>query len=87
MARQALASSLGDVSRSIVQIPLQDFSGSDDVQRLKSRMGELDDAVKSLETTMTDNLGLELPDIANKNTQTEGLTLRECGELTNSQTH
>ena len=62
---------------------------------IKNTVGELHGAVTSLETTMVNDLGFELPDIANKYTQTEGLTLHEiqgldkalqtnCGELTNN---
>ena len=93
-ARQALESTRNDLVNVEEQIPLQDFSSATELQSLTNRIGELHGAVESLETSMTD-WGLELPDIANKRTQTEGLTLRELqgldkalqsirGELTNN---
>ena len=62
------------------QIPLQDFSSATELQSLTNRIGELHETVESLETSMTD-WGLELPDVENKRTQTEGLTLRELQGL------
>ena len=93
-ARQALESTRNDLVNVEEQIPLQDFSSTTELQSLTNTIGELHEAVESLETSMTD-WGLELPDVANKHTQTEGLTLRELqgldkalqsirGELTNN---
>ena len=75
-------------------IPLKDLSSTTELQSLTNTIGALHETVESLETSMTD-WGLELPDVANKHTQTEGLTLRELqgldkalqsirGELTNN---
>ena len=79
-ARQALESTRNDLVNVEEQIPLQDFSSATELQSLTNTIGELHGAVESLETSMTD-WGLELPDIANKRTQTEGLTLRELQGL------
>ena len=94
-ARQALESTRNDLVNVEEQIPLQDFSSATELQSLTNRIGELHGAVESLETSMMTDWGLELPDVANKHTQTEGLTLRELqgldkalqsirGELTNN---
>ena len=94
-ARQALESTPNDVVNAAEeQISLQDFSNVTDLQSLTNTEGELHGAVKSLETSMT-YLGFELSDVANKRTQTEGLTSPELqgldkalrsirGELTNN---
>ena len=93
--RQALESTRNDLVNAEEQIPLQDFSSATELQSLTNRIGELHGAVESFETSMMTDWGLELPDVASKHTQTEGLTLRELqgldkalqsirGELTNN---
>ena len=93
-ARQALESTRNDLVNVEEHIPLKDLSSTTELQSLTNTIGALHETVESLETSMTD-WGLELPDVANKHTQTEGLTLRELlrldkalqsvrGELTNN---
>ena len=93
-ARQALESTRNDLVNVEEHIPLKDLSSTTELQSLTNTIGELHGAVESLETSMTD-WGLEPPDVANKHTQTEGLTLHELqgldkelqsirGELTNN---
>ena len=64
------------------------------MQDLRNSVNEVDTAVKTLETSLTDGI-LELPVVSNVQTQTEGLTFRELqgldktlqtvrGELTNN---
>ena len=64
------------------------------MQDLRNSVNEVDTAVKTLETSLTD-WNLELPDVSNAQTPTEGLTFRELqgldktlqtirGELTNN---
>ena len=92
-ARQPLESTRNDLLNVEEQIPLQGLSSTTELQSLTNTIGELHETVESLETSMTD-WGLELLDVANKHTQTEGLTLPELqgldkalhsirGELTN----
>ena len=59
---------------------IQDLSSTTELQSLTNTIEELHGAVESLETLMAD-WGLDLPDVANKHTQTEGLTLREMQGL------
>ena len=93
-ARQALESTRNDLVNVEEHIPLKDLSSTTELQSLTNTVGELHGAVESLATSMTD-WSLELPDVENKRTQTEGLTLRELqgldkalqsirGELTNN---
>ena len=93
-ARQALESTRNDLVNVEEQIPLQDLSSTTELQSLTNTVGELHGVVESIETSLTDWI-LELPDVANKHTQTQGLTLRELqvldkalqsilGELTNN---
>ena len=93
-ARQALESTRNDLVNVEEHILLKDLSSTTELQSLTNTIGELHETVESLETSMTD-WGLELPDVANKHTQTEELTLRELqgldkalqsirGELTNN---
>ena len=79
-ARQALESTRNDLVNVEEQIPLQDLSSTTELQSLTNTIGELLGAVESIETSLTDWI-LELPDVANKHTQTEGLTLRELQGL------
>ena len=58
-------------------IPLKDLSSTAELQSLTNTIGELHETVES---SMTDWV-LELPDVENKRTQTEGLTLRESQGL------
>ena len=73
---------------------IQNLSSTTELQSFTNTIEELRNAVESIETSMTD-WGLDLPDVANNHTQTEGLTLRELqgldkalqnirGELTNN---
>ena len=59
------------------RIPLKDLSSTTELQSLTNTVGELHE---SIETSLTDWI-LELPDVENKHTQTEGLTLRELQGL------
>ena len=70
------------------------LSNAVEMQDLCNSVNEVDTAVKTLETSLTD-WNLELPDVSNAQTQTEGLTCRELqgldktlqtvrGELTNN---
>ena len=79
-ARQALESTRNDLMNVEEHIPLKDLSSTTELQSLTNTIGELHETVESLETSMTDWV-LELPDVANKRTQTEGLTLRELQGL------
>ena len=79
-ARQALESTRNDLVNVEEHIPLKDLSSTTELQSLTNTIGELHETVESLETSMTDWV-LELPDVENKRTQTEGLTLRELQAL------
>ena len=79
-ARQALESTRNDLMNVEEHIPLKDLSSTTELQSLTNTIGELHETVESLETSMTDWV-LELPDVENKRTQTEGLTLRELQGL------
>ena len=94
-ARQALESTRNDLMNIEEQIPLQYLSSTTELQSLTNTVGELHGAVELLETTLMAGRDLKLPDVANKHTQTEGLTFRELqgldkalqstrGELTNN---
>ena len=74
-ARQALESTRNDLMNVEEHIPLKDLSSTTELQSLTNTIGELHETVESLETSMTDWV-LELLDVANKRTQTEGLALR-----------
>ena len=76
------------------RISLQDLSSTTELQSLTNTIGELHGAVESIEKSLADWI-LELPDVANKQSQTEELTLVELqgldkalqsirGELTNN---
>ena len=77
-ARHALESTRNSLVNAEEQI--QDLSSTTELQSLTNTIEELHGAVESLETLMAD-WGLDLPDVANKHTQTEGLTLREMQGL------
>ena len=79
-ARQSLESTRNDLVNVEEHIPLKDLSSTTELQCLTNTIGELHETVDSLETSMTDWV-LELPDVENKRTQTEGLTLRELQGL------
>ena len=59
------------------EIPLQDLSTTDDVQNTIDTVNEVE---TSLQHSLAD-WNLELPDVANSQTQTEGLTFRELQGL------
>ena len=52
------------------------LSNAVEMQDLLNSVNEADIAVKTLETSLTEGI-LELPDVSNAQTQTEGLTFRE----------
>ena len=70
--RQALITANNQVNTATEQIPLQDFSTQTAVQ-------ETADAVNSVETIL--QTLMDLPDVKNAQTQTEGLNLRELQGL------
>ena len=91
-ARHALENTRNSLVNAEEQI--QNLSSTTELQSFTNTIVELRNVVESLETSMTD-WDLDLPDVANNHTQTEGLTLRELqgldkalqnirGELTNN---
>ena len=83
---QALVVARNEVNTATEEIPMQDFSTQTDVQKTVDATNQVETSLQTL---------MELPDIKNAQTQTEGLTLRELqgldkalqrtrGELTNN---
>ena len=76
-ARKALESTRNDLINIEEQIPLQDLSSTTELQELSNTNAKIDAAIE----TMLADWDLELPDVENKHTQTEGLAFRELEGL------